>query len=737
MALAEDILDALDRDLCAARRPTSRSGISTRSSREVTRVFGLDAGDARFRRSRRRTKSATRCGTQIVESYEEKEKLVGRDVLQRVERDIMLQIVDAQWKDHLYSLDHLKEGIGLRGYGQRDPLVEYKKESFALFQAMKERVDEEIVRYLWWLRPISNEEAPQPPASGRRAAPPPLILNNPGAESASRCGASARTAPQASPLPAAAAAHAAAAARRRRRCDRRRRCGATSRRSAATTRARAAAGRSTRNATAPPLDADHQSPATRHARPTFVGLLYLRDHERHQDGRRFRELWSHVDRHGRTAGSATALTFDDILLVPQHSTVLPTQVDVSTRLTRNIRLNVPLVSAAMDTVTESRLAIAMAQHGGLGVIHKNLSIEEQASEVDRVKRSESGMIVDPITLSPANRIYEALELMKKYRISGVPITEDGSKEGRLVGILTNRDLRFETNVNRADRRRDDARAAVHRPGRHDARRRARDPAPAQGRKAAGRRPRLPAEGADHRQGHPEGGQVSERVEGLARPAALRRRDRRRAGHDGARRARWSPPASTCSSSTPRTATRRACSTWSRACGSGFPTSISSPATSRPPRRREALIDVGVDAVKVGIGAGSICTTRVVAGIGVPMITAIMECARAAAAARHPGHRRRRHPLLGRHHQGARRRREHDDDRQPVRRHRREPGRDDPLPGPQLQGIPRHGIDRRDAPRQPRPLLPGRVRSRGAAAAARSWCRKGSRAASPTRAASPR
>src|SRR5438132_9295343 len=144
----------------------------------------------------------------------------------------------------------------------------------------------------------------------------------------------------------------------------------------------------------------------------------------------------------------TALTFDDVLLVPQHSTVLPPQVDVSTRLTRKIHLNVPLVSAAMDTVTESMLAIAMAQHGGLGVIHKNLSIEEQASEVDRVKRSESGMIVNPITLSPAHKIYEALELMKKYRISGVPITDDGSKEGRLVGILTNRDLRFETNIAR-------------------------------------------------------------------------------------------------------------------------------------------------------------------------------------------------------------------------------------------------------------------------------------------------
>src|SRR6187431_840452 len=145
---------------------------------------------------------------------------------------------------------------------------------------------------------------------------------------------------------------------------------------------------------------------------------------------------------------ATALTFDDVLLVPQHSTVLPTQVDVSSRLTRNIRLNVPLLSAAMDTVTESGLAIAMAQQGGMGVIHKNLSVEEQAAEVDRVKRSESGMIVNPITLSPTHRIFEALELMRKYRISGVPITEDGSKEGKLVGILTNRDLRFEANLDR-------------------------------------------------------------------------------------------------------------------------------------------------------------------------------------------------------------------------------------------------------------------------------------------------
>src|SRR5437773_6308377 len=142
------------------------------------------------------------------------------------------------------------------------------------------------------------------------------------------------------------------------------------------------------------------------------------------------------------SGLAMALTFDDVLLVPQHSDVVPTQVDVSTWLTRNIRLNVPIVSAAMDTVTESRLAIAMAQHGGIGIIHKNLSIEEQAAEVDKVKRSESGMIVDPITMAPHQMVYEAIEMMTRYRISGIPITE-GPK---LVGILTNRDLRFVTNT---------------------------------------------------------------------------------------------------------------------------------------------------------------------------------------------------------------------------------------------------------------------------------------------------
>src|SRR5712692_3090862 len=134
------------------------------------------------------------------------------------------------------------------------------------------------------------------------------------------------------------------------------------------------------------------------------------------------------------------LTFDDILLLPARSEVVPTDTDTRTRLTRKIGLNIPIVSSAMDTVTESHLAIALAQQGGMGFIHRNMSIEKQADEVDKVKRSESGMIVDPVTVDPEQKISDALDVMKRYRISGVPVT----KGGKLVGILTNRDLRFET-----------------------------------------------------------------------------------------------------------------------------------------------------------------------------------------------------------------------------------------------------------------------------------------------------
>ena len=326
---------------------------------------------------------------------------------------------------------------------------------------------------------------------------------------------------------------------------------------------------------------------------------------------------------------ATALTFDDVLLVPQHSMVLPYQVDVSTQLTRNIRLNVPLLSAAMDTVTESRLAIAMAQQGGLGIIHKNLSIEDQASEVDRVKRSESGMIVDPITLSPSHRIFEALDLMKKYRISGVPITEDGSKEGRLVGILTNRDLRFETNVQRpisdimtsenlitvpVGTTLDAAREILHR---HKVE-------------------KLLV--VDH----------SFRLKGLITVKDIQKAVKYpNASKDALGRLRCGAAVGVAKDTVERAEALVAAGVdvlvvdTAHGHSQGVLDMVSR--IRRQFREVEliagnvataggtlALIEQGVDAVKVGIGAGSICTTRVVAGIGVPMITAVMECARAAA-----------------------------------------------------------------------------------------------------------
>ena len=325
----------------------------------------------------------------------------------------------------------------------------------------------------------------------------------------------------------------------------------------------------------------------------------------------------------------TALTFDDILLVPQHSTVVPTQVDVSTRFTRNIRLNVPLVSAAMDTVTESALAIAMAQLGGLGIIHKNLSIAEQASEVDRVKRSESGMIVNPITLAPSNRIFEAQELMKKYRISGVPITDDGSKEGRLVGILTNRDLRFETNVTRpiaevmtkdplytvpVGTTLDEAREILHR---HKVE-------------------KLLVVDRDFR------------LKGLITVKDIQKGIKYpNASKDALGRLRCAAAIGIAKDSLERAAALVAAGVDALVVDTAHGHSQNVIDMVRRVRREfpnadlvagnvatgdatEALIGAGVDAVKVGIGAGSICTTRVVAGIGVPMITSVMDCARGAA-----------------------------------------------------------------------------------------------------------
>jgi preprotein translocase subunit SecA len=179
MVLAEEIVEEMIDTHCGRDMDVEEWDLEA-LKREASRVFGLDATD--FAAVGFEGKSSQEIQdalwARIVWSYEEKERLVGRELLGRVERDIMLQIVDAQWKDHLYSLDHLKEGIGLRGYGQRDPLVEYKKESFDLFQDMKARIDEETVRYLWLLRPVSADQAPARRPAARRAAP--VVLSEPG-----------------------------------------------------------------------------------------------------------------------------------------------------------------------------------------------------------------------------------------------------------------------------------------------------------------------------------------------------------------------------------------------------------------------------------------------------------------------------------------------------------------------------------------------------------------------------
>ena len=207
-----------------------------------------------------------------------------------------------------------------------------------------------------------------------------------------------------------------------------------------------------------------------------------------------------------------ALTFDDVLLVPRHSLTHPKDVSVVSRFSRGIELRIPLVSAAMDTVTESEMAIAMARAGGIGVLHKNMSIDRQAAEVDRVKRSESGMILKPITLRPTDTVREATALMHRFRISGVPIVDE---EERLVGIITNRDLQFERNLDRP------LREAMTADGLITAREGTtldeaeRILARASHREAAGRRRARRAQGAHHDQGHSQAPAVSRREQGSA------------------------------------------------------------------------------------------------------------------------------------------------------------------------------------------------------------------------------
>ena len=325
---------------------------------------------------------------------------------------------------------------------------------------------------------------------------------------------------------------------------------------------------------------------------------------------------------------STALTFDDVSLVPQHSLILPSQVDVSTRLTNNISLRVPLISAAMDTVTESRMAIAMAQLGGIGIVHKNLDITRQASEVDRVKRSESGMIVDPITLSPKATVYQALELMKNYRISGVPITEDGRNEGRLVGILTNRDLRFQGDVHQSisevmtsenlitvpiGTTLDQAKDILHR----------------------------------HRVEKLLVVDDEFNLRGLITVKDIKKMIKYpTASKDSLGRLRVGAAVGIANDTVERAEALVAANVDVLVLDSAHGHSQSVLNMAQELRRlfpatdliagnvatgsgTEALIDAGANAVKVGIGSGSICTTRIVAGIGVPMVTALSSCAQVA------------------------------------------------------------------------------------------------------------
>ncbi len=320
-----------------------------------------------------------------------------------------------------------------------------------------------------------------------------------------------------------------------------------------------------------------------------------------------------------------ALTFDDVLLLPSRSDVVPALASTQTQLTRNIQLNIPVVSAAMDTVTESHMAIAIAQQGGIGIVHRNLTIEQQANEVDKVKRSESGMIVDPVTMSPDAKVSDALEVMRKYKISGVPITQ---KDGRLVGILTNRDLRFETrfdvpirNVMTKDHlitvpvgtTLEDAEKILHE---HrvekllvvddkynlkglitvkDIQKKLKYPNAAkdsQGRLRVGA-----ALGAT--------GDFLERAQELAKAKVDVVAIDSAHGHSSRVLEAIKAVKSEASGS-------RACSpaTWPLSTGAC------------------ELAKAGADGIKVGIGPGSICTTRVVTGAGVPQITAIAEAARA-------------------------------------------------------------------------------------------------------------
>ena len=325
---------------------------------------------------------------------------------------------------------------------------------------------------------------------------------------------------------------------------------------------------------------------------------------------------------------AEALAFDDVLLVPAYSQILPTAVGTVTRLTRNIRLNIPLVSAAMDTVTEAAMAIAMAQHGGIGVIHKNFTIEEQAAEVRRVKKFESGMVVNPLTIHPDQTLADARALMQAHKISGFPVVERGS--GRLVGILTHRDVRFATDpavkvyelmtrenlaTVSAGVSAEQARALLHK------RRLEKLLVVDDAYRCIGL---MTVKDMDKAEAHP----LANKDElGRLRVAAATG-----VGEDGAARA-----AALIDAGVDVVVVDTAHGHSDGVLGAVARIKKSSNAVQiiagnvATPDGAKALIDAGADAVKIGIGPGSICTTRVVAGVGVPQFSAVLETAAACQA----------------------------------------------------------------------------------------------------------
>ena len=318
------------------------------------------------------------------------------------------------------------------------------------------------------------------------------------------------------------------------------------------------------------------------------------------------------------------LTFDDVLLIPAHSDVLPRDVDVRTHLTQNVTLNIPVMSAGMDTVTEAEMAIAMAREGGIGVIHKNMSIDEQAREVKLVKRSEHGIIVDPIYLAPDNTLSDADELMNKYHISGVPITENG----KLVGIITNRDMRFEMDLSRPISDIMTSKGLITAPE-HTTMEEAKRILQAH------RIEKLPlVDDAGHLKGlitirdiekmrkFPNSNKDSDGRLKVAAAIGVTSdvEDRVEALLDAKADVLVIDTAHGHSEGVLQTIRR---------LRKAFPHLELIAGNVATYDATKALIEAGVSAVKVGIGPGSICTTRVIAGIGVPQITAIYDCAKAA------------------------------------------------------------------------------------------------------------